>query len=231
MSESYVYKKSLVASLDILGVKEIIRGSQSLNIISVLHNEFSESINYVKQLDTEYHVANPYRFKVFSDNLAIVKELTYTSDVELELHNLSVIIMYFQMQLWCKHNLVVRGGISLGDCFIDDLMVLGPALLEAYSLESKVAIYPRVIISSQLVDYSNTLSFGKNDFSLDGDGYMYVDYISFWNSRDFSKVQKEKHIGFVKNNIKDCSSEHVKQKYLWLIEKIKVVDNGNTTKL
>ena len=46
---------------------------------------------------------------------------------------------------------LLRGGISIGQLFIDDVMVWGEALLRSYYLEDKVANYPRIIIEKQVV--------------------------------------------------------------------------------
>lgn len=230
MSTSYQYKKCLVTSLDVLGVKEMLHNTRSLDVLSALHNEFSQSIDEIREEDTEFCVMNPYRFKVFSDNIAIVKELSNNRNVAVDLHNLALFVMYFQSRLWCRHQLIVRGGIALGDCFIDELMVLGPGLVDAYNLESKVAIYPRVILSPQLTDYANSLSFAQNDFSVDGDGYAYVDYISFWNKHSFTNEEKEKHISFVRESLNNSKNESVKQKYLWMLKKIEVVTSMSEKK-
>lgn len=47
---------------------------------------------------------------------------------------------------------LLRGGISIGQLFIDDVMVWGDALLTSYYLEDKVANYPRIIIDKSVVD-------------------------------------------------------------------------------
>lgn len=47
---------------------------------------------------------------------------------------------------------LLRGGISIGQLFIDDVMVWGDALLKAYYLEDKIANYPRIIIDKNVVD-------------------------------------------------------------------------------
>ena len=230
MSRSYQYKKCLVASLDVLGIKEKLCGDQSLAVLTALHDEFSQSIKEIKQDDKDFCVVNPYQFKVFSDNIAIVKELSNSRDLSVDLHNLAMFIMYFQARFWCRHQLISRGGIALGDCYVDDLMVLGPGLIEAYNLESLVAIYPRVILSPRLVDHANSLSFAPNDFAIDGDGYAYVDYISFWNKRLFTKEQKEEHMEFVRESLNNSKNDYVKQKYSWMLKKLEVVTTVNEEK-
>src|SRR5262249_8589289 len=43
--------------------------------------------------------------------------------------------------------LLIRGGIAKGPLYHDDSIVFGPALIEAYQLETGVAKFPRVILS------------------------------------------------------------------------------------
>jgi len=45
----------------------------------------------------------------------------------------------------------LRGGISTGSYFADDNMIFSKGLVNAYQLESKKAIYPRVIIDKNIV--------------------------------------------------------------------------------
>ena len=40
---------------------------------------------------------------------------------------------------------LLRGGISIGQLLIDDVMVWGETLLKSYYLEDKIANYPRII--------------------------------------------------------------------------------------
>jgi hypothetical protein len=48
--------------------------------------------------------------------------------------------------------LLVRGGFSFGSIYHTDGVVLGEALVDAYRLESKEAIFPRVVISPRVIE-------------------------------------------------------------------------------
>lgn len=51
---------------------------------------------------------------------------------------------------YCNLGMMVRGGISVGKLVHEEIGALfGPAMNEAYALESKSAIYPRVVISKE----------------------------------------------------------------------------------
>lgn len=60
-------------------------------------------------------------------------------------------LIYF-IHLMYFHNLgmMVRGGVAIGDLIHEESGALfGPAMNEAYKLESKIAIYPRVVMSEK----------------------------------------------------------------------------------
>ena len=50
---------------------------------------------------------------------------------------------------------LVRGGLSAGELYHKDQIVFGPALLRAYEIENKEAIFPRVLIDSFLINRLN----------------------------------------------------------------------------
>ena len=54
----------------------------------------------------------------------------------------------FQFASVIDHNWLLRGGITIGDLYIDDVMVWGTALLQSHDLESGAAFFPRVVIDS-----------------------------------------------------------------------------------
>lgn len=68
----------------------------------------------------------------------------------------------------------MRGGIVIGELYIDDVFTIGQALVDAYYMEDKLAIYPRVIIDSSLspIIQSNAHTL------IDTDGLRYIDFLS-----------------------------------------------------
>lgn len=43
------------------------------------------------------------------------------------------------------------GGIAIGELFIDDTIVWGKGLIKAYEIENSLAVFPRVIISKEVI--------------------------------------------------------------------------------
>lgn len=72
------------------------------------------------------------------------------------------------MKLGC----LIRGGIATGSLYHAKGVVYGPALLEAYELESQFAQQPRIILSEETVRI-----IGDNPYIVpDGDGFSVLDY-------------------------------------------------------
>ena len=53
-------------------------------------------------------------------------------------------------------DILIRGGVSVGDIYISGGRVFGPGLIDAYQLESKYALYPRIIIDPHLIQNYKT---------------------------------------------------------------------------
>ncbi|HLL01573.1 MAG TPA: hypothetical protein VK539_13370 [Myxococcaceae bacterium] len=80
----------------------------------------------------------------------------------------------------------LRGGFTMGSFFMDDLTVFGPALVDAYVLESSYARDPRIVLSSsvaklikkQLKYYHPNHEAPQNNFILrDIDGHPFINYL------------------------------------------------------
>lgn len=64
------------------------------------------------------------------------------------MNKLTKLISGFVQSLLLQYGLLLRGGIAVGKLYHDGEIVYGPGLVKAYELESKLAIYPRIIMDS-----------------------------------------------------------------------------------
>jgi hypothetical protein len=46
----------------------------------------------------------------------------------------------------------LRGGLTIGDAYYSETTMFGPAMIHAYELESRVAVYPRVVVDPAVVE-------------------------------------------------------------------------------
>jgi hypothetical protein len=75
--------------------------------------------------------------------------------------------------------LLIRGGATVGDLHHTGGVVIGKAMIEAYELESRVAIYPRIAVSRKLYSQIKTTSLKNMVILEDYDGITYFNYFVF----------------------------------------------------
>lgn len=112
---------------------------------------------------------------------------------------------------FAKEGIFVRGAIALSDLFMNDNVVLGSALIDAYNLESKEAVYPRIIISKKVNDaienhlsyYSNRLDSPQNNLYLkDIDGHIFVNYLYIlFHYANYEEQEDTKYKNYVKKEL------------------------------
>ncbi len=165
--------------------------------------------------------------KWFSDNLALA-DLPDRFPGQLPFGFQLITAAWMQLDL-AMMGLVSRGGMTRGPFFANDMFVYGPALIEAYELESSTAIYPRIALSASLaadaLEELAEVGGGSTEvhrklLAVDEDGVVFVDYLSsiydepdeveafLRNHKDHIEAQLDQHRG----------DPHVHLKYRWLAE-------------
>ena len=111
--------------------------------------------------------------------------VTFTSDpTSRGLRNVLAEVHYLYGFLIHHRALVLRGSVVKGQLYEEGGILFGPALVEAHSLESKKAKYPRVILSEGIGRAEELASLKTGDtpmrcftFTHDRDGEVYLDPI------------------------------------------------------
>lgn len=141
----------IVAYIDLLGVTNKIISDEQQLAMNKLYNLYTFTIDITKAIQTEE--IKDIQFKIFSDNIIMAKRLsTEVTQRKQDIKSLLMCAGHFQ-ELSASDSVgwLLRGGISIGQLFIDDIMVWGEALLKSYYLENMVANYPRIIIDRNVV--------------------------------------------------------------------------------
>lgn len=142
----------IVAYIDLLGMTNRIKSKDNQLAMNKLYNLYTFSINLTKEISIEEN--KNIQFKIFSDNIIIAKKLSReATQRNQDIRSLLMCVGHFQ-ELSTSDSVgwLLRGGISIGQLFIDDVMVWGEALLKSYYLEDKIANYPRIIIDKNTVN-------------------------------------------------------------------------------
>lgn len=186
---------SVVAFVDILGYLSLIRAAEkngtAPSFLISLHEALSAASQHLNHLDEDGNpllppgtdIKDTYKIRTFTDNIVIGCPIY--EDAEMELGEVFWQLADFQLEM-VNRGFFVRGAISIGNAYIDDLVVFGKGLLEAYEGESQDARDPRIILTSSaqkavthhLGYYGNSSSAPQTrDLYRDADGQFFLNYL------------------------------------------------------
>ncbi len=179
-----ILRDSWFCFLDILGFKEILKSNDHTRILE-FHRLLREGrsilegpVDEAGWFDRDFHALTS-----FTDNIAL--GFPIQDDGEMESGMVFERVARFQLQMVLR-GFFVRGGVAVGEAYIDDLAVYGPALLEAYNGESELARDPRIVLTESakalvvehLAYYGNAGHAPQNSvLKRDRDGQWFIDYL------------------------------------------------------
>ena len=225
--KEYKTSEYVVAFIDILGATNAI-SKQADDSLDLIHKIYENAIETFSQLKTDDF--DMPQIKIFSDNIVIA--VRYDSNHSKKDAAISVAVMSAALQAnFLAHGWLTRGGISSGKFFIDDVMVWGPALVDAYKLENSVAYFPRVIIDPKLAtEFYWTLAATRTNefasmfsaFHRDSDGMIRVEYIVAEFDNTVRAIFDEYENGFIEKQLSEYKGNtKILQKWLWMDNYIK----------
>ncbi len=103
--------------------------------------------------------------------------------------------------------------------------VLG--LIRAYELENKIAVFPRIVIDSEIINEFNEKhkSHGLESVVLrDFDGIYYLNILSFEDDQEM----RQDYINFIRSTCEkaDSRNDKIRQKVDWMLNYIDYVDKA-----
>lgn len=251
------YENRIVAYIDILGFKDIIDKTVKDG------NDVEEEIDRIIQMNAvirktwflDEKKGQPFTVKaykggqwvqetftpsaedndkgkmvtIFSDTIVV----SFLVDTESAVFTTLMELQWLILNL-ANRGILCRGAISHGKLIHDDKKVFGPALVSAYTMESKAALYPRVILGDEILALaginhaSHHEPIEEVDYVLDllgrdSDGMYYIDYLdSVRIEFDDWMVGYPKYLNEIYNIISrgiNSPKEDVKVKYMWLRER------------
>lgn len=144
-----IYEERILAFVDILGFKNIIQRSISsfpeqrriLDAMKIIHSYKELNDN---GFDGEGLRMYGVQVTTFSDSAII----SYPISFDGGLFHVLLDLIHLQIDL-SNLGMFIRGGISIGLAHHDENNAFGPAMNDAYILESKKAKYPRIILTEK----------------------------------------------------------------------------------
>lgn len=278
--------KQWVVFIDILGYGEVtnkIKNSKDADDFiafmksnqEILTNQSSESVKKSYKADRVFNLYEYYEIEVafVSDSLIInYKPIEFenskiTEEIATTHSANSLIIILMRLQsfifncLKSENKLLIRGGISDKYCKIVENFAVGEGVIEAYKLESKVANFPRIVISESIIQNEKLMekqkliskliykidSFITND---ENDNISYLDYLKYhigttkhpgMNILGTSAIQYlffdthkkviEEKISNITEDIKNCENPKIKKKLEGVLLKFNWLKNYHNNTL
>ncbi|MCB0720966.1 MAG: hypothetical protein KDC42_01575 [Ignavibacteriae bacterium] len=242
------YTEKIVVFLDILGFSNMLNvfekealGNDDSGID--LYHQSPKLNSILKVIDDSIQLLNKNQCKcyLFSDNICFTIDFV---DDETEFPDLFIevlLLINILFKDFLKNGYLLRGGIDVGWFLEDDSKAIGVPLLNAYYLESKIAIYPRVLLSEKFIEYlkqyaaSNVIKDSlinkkdlliynqQNRYYLNSFAYIFeiedknekIDYFITISNMVSELYSKQSYKG--KRLIECRKVLHVKKKYKWFI--------------
>jgi len=251
----YKYEDRIVAFVDILGFRDILTktvdkdGNDIQSQIDLITDAYN-SIRDVWDLDDDKYENYPAlkeaheeiktkskKITIFSDSIVISFLQKERSEIFYTLLELKWMIMRL-----VSKGILCRGALSYGKMIHNDKFLFGPALVEAYLTESKAALYPRIIVSRELIQMAGTYRSSQHDpkteieyvkklLKEDTDGMFYIDYfLGAQSELDDPENDFPSYVNDVSDVVRKgvrSTRPDVKIKYMWMRDKInKVIASG-----
>lgn len=198
----------VVAYIDMLGVKNYISSDTGNHLVHAIKNIISNMKNLPLLMSEEDHI----KIKAFSDNIIIARSVTEDiEDQRTKLHQMIALAETLQWLSLFQYDILLRGGIVIGDLYIDDDFTIGQALVQAYNLEDKLAIYPRVVIDDSL---SKLIQENAHTL-IDNDGFIYIDFLSMANNERTLQDVLSRYNKIIQSGLSSEKDKRVIQKLKW----------------
>jgi hypothetical protein len=227
-----LYKDRIVAYIDILGFTEAIGKTMS---------EDEEIVSKSERISSLFDCIRKalYRKNPFTEDTRIVQQfsdliiISYSPDQISSVFRILLDILYLQAEV-LNHNFFLRGSVVFGKIFRNSEKIFGPAFIEAYKNEGKLALYPRVIVDKNVIALAEKYYGDQNGPDLekryvlnllkkDFDGQYFIDYFRAIETEfDYGIQEMPDYLRKLRSVIEGlkCKKEpSIKSKYSWLVEK------------
>ncbi len=237
------YQNCLVSFFDLLGFTQLINDWSSgaifetLRIFSATNSDHSLEQGRVKTFQFSDSIIRKCHVHPHPDD-----EIGMYSPLISEINSIALI----QFEMACWYGIFMRGGLTFGEIYSDSDMAFGPAIVEAYILESKNAIYPRILVQNRLIeslDEFRSLSVPGNKAMLnlvdsgniedagleftkmlleecllkDNNNDIFLDYLGM-NIKGADLTFLSSHKNSIINEYNQTNKNTVREKYVWLKE-------------
>lgn len=250
-----MYRDRFVTFIDILGFKDIIlKSEKDPNIAKALFEALNNVTGKEAKGNALVNINDEKKSKKDEKKLLILKNeiikllsedfdlkvthfsdcLVFSAPVENEIACFTILeaIAKLMIEMHSKYQLLIRGGVSINKlCHEENGPLFGPALVEAYELESKKAIYPRILFSKNValaITKTEHHKFMDNLFKTTDDemffslatAYDYIYHSSSVLNKDNLPEKYHKSLKDIELKKTTIQDDNIKKKYCWIYDEM-----------
>ena len=224
------YQECYVAFLDILGFKDLINTQNFEKILEIFKavsgdsvtSEYGFKLAFCKATDDEPDENGQYNNTLLKANVYAMSDSIVVSVPCASPYSLEVLIdvcLFLQVRLYeFDGPVLLRGAVAKGMYFCDKSVAFGKGMVDAYLYQENYSIYPRIILSQNLIDELSFVGYkGIKVVQDQRDSYWYIDCMSDYLSEskeDDAKCQKFRQM--INEYINGYYSAQIREKYFWL---------------
>lgn len=237
------YETYIIAFLDILGFKDLINTSsfdEVLDIFKAIITNREAAIALGRAVEDDDTSPEGERYKRYNESLEdtkihIMSDSIVVATPSLHPESLAVVIdicnTVQELLFDLKSPILLRGAVAVGDFYLNENLVFGKGLVDAYWAQEKYAVYPRIILSNDVTVGRRVSVDNGHDLPKDDDGYYYINCIERYLGEEHtweeieSSEQYDKLKKMIDVNLNGYNDDRVRQKYLWLERELERIKN------
>jgi hypothetical protein len=243
---AFAYRPAVITFLDVLGFSDqVAKDKDPTRLRSVLRR----LADFAANQDDDGDELEETTSIVFSDSIVRIRFIDGEDHSGALFHEV-LKLLHVQGEMLAD-NVLLRGGLTVGDIYVEGQMAFGPGFIRAYQLESQFANYPRIVVGPEAFkalrederlradhhDLAEEIHHQSELLHQGDDGLWFIDYLyGFQEEMDYPEdhvdlvAQHRSHI-IASANAAPANSR-VLQKYLWLAGYLNnVVDRLGHTQL
>jgi hypothetical protein len=214
------FDQAIVGFVDILGFRNLVRAPGDRHeIAGRLDNAIQRALESFGGMESLKGSPDAeWRVRVFSDCICVAKPLSELGAVV----TMEALCTFSQEML--ERGFPIRGGVAIGPHIESEVLIFSETQIQAYDIETSVAVYPRVVLSKQLSEYLDSMEdvemrlAAKEYIVRDADENSFVNYLVFheedsWlGGAHFYEVMKAQ---ILQSLSLHAHTEVLRAKYIW----------------
>lgn len=176
------YEDRLILFIDFLGFKDHV--DHTVDNPSFL-DRLVGALEALREVGMEQEVFQSQQMTHFSDSVALSFRIDERSAVFWMLTQIRLAIFNL-----AGEGFLVRGAVTAGSLYHTSEILVGPAMVRAYQLESQIAKFPRVLVDPAVIEIARVHrsdihhaddeeQYVRSGLATAGDGWLWIDYISY----------------------------------------------------